>query len=107
MSPAIGQAFPTKENFKDVTIPVYILAAAKDQITPLKTNATHYAKMIRSAQFKTLGTEAGHYVFLNDAKEFMKKDAPMFFVDVAGVDRKAIHEQALELALDHFRKTLK
>ena len=107
MSPAVGQAFPSKDNFKDVTIPVYIVAASKDQIAPLKTNAAHYAKMIKSAQYKTLGTEAGHYVFLNDAKETLKKEAPIFFVDKPDVNRKAIHEQALELALDHFRKTLK
>jgi predicted dienelactone hydrolase len=107
MSPAIGQTFPTKENFKDVTVPVYIVAAANDQMAPLKTNAAHYAKMIGTSQYKTLGGEAGHYVFLNEAKDFMKKDAPMFFADPPGVNRKAIHDLVLQLALEHFRKTLK
>jgi predicted dienelactone hydrolase len=107
MSPAIGQAFPTKENFKDVSAPVYIVAAANDQIAPLKTNAAHYAKLISASQYKTLGTEAGHYVFLNEAKEGLKQEAPLFFNDRPGVNRKEIHEQALQLATDHFRKTLK
>ena len=36
MSPAIGQAFPGKENFNDVKIPVYIVVAAKDMLAPAK-----------------------------------------------------------------------
>ncbi|HET6543351.1 MAG TPA: dienelactone hydrolase [Chryseolinea sp.] len=107
MSPAIGQAFPTKENCKDVSAPVYIVAAAKDMLAPPKTNAVHYAKLIRNAQYKILGTEAGHYVFLNEAKDGLKQEAPMFFNDPPGVNRKKIHDEALQLATDHFRKTLK
>ena len=107
MSPAIGQAFPGKENCKDVSAPVYIVVAAKDMIAPPKSNAAHYAKLIRNAQYKTLGTDAGHYVFLNEAKDGLKQEAPMFFNDPPGVNRKEIHEQTLQLATDHFRKTLK
>src|SRR5688572_20924618 len=55
LSPAISQGFPSKENFSDVKIPVYIVAAANDQIAPVKTNAAHYAKMISISQLKTLG----------------------------------------------------
>jgi predicted dienelactone hydrolase len=106
MSPAIGQAFPTNENFKAISIPVYIVAAANDIIAPIKTNAAHYAKLIGTSQYKTLGGDAGHYVFLNEAKEGLKQEAPMFFNDPPGVNRHEIHEQALQLAVDHFRKTL-
>ena len=107
MSPAIGQAFPTKENCKDVSVPVYIVAAAKDMIAPPKSNAAHYAKLIRNAQYKILGTDAGHYVFLNEAKDGLKQEAPMFFNDPPGVNRKEIHDQTLQLATDHFQKTLR
>ena len=106
MSPAIGQAFPGRENFKDVSAPVYIVAAANDMIAPPKSNAAHYAKLIRNAQYKTLGTDAGHYVFLNEAKDGLKQEAPMFFNDLPGVNRKEIHELVLQLATDHFQKTL-
>lgn len=106
MSPAIGQAFPAKENCKDISAPVYIVVAAKDMMAPPKTNALHYAKLIRNAQYKILGTDAGHYVFLNEARESLKKEAPMFFNDPPGVKRKEIHDQTLQLAIDHFRKTL-
>jgi len=107
MSPAIGQAFPAKENFKDVTVPVYIVVAAKDAIAPLKTNAAHYAKLISKSQYKVLGGEAGHYVFLNEAKEGLKQEAPTLFNDPPGVNRKAVHDEALRLAVEHFGKTLK
>lgn len=107
MSPAIGQTFPKKENLKDVAVPVYIVAAGNDQITPLKTNAAHYASLIKNSQYKVLGTDASHYVFLNEAKDFLKKDLPMLFKDPASVDRKSIHQQSLMLALEHFNKALK
>ena len=106
MSPAIGQAFPGKENFKEVTVPVYIVAAANDAIAPVNTNAAHYARLIAASHYKALGGEAGHYVFLNEAKDALKRDAPLFFTDPPGVDRRDVHEQALQLALDHFSKTL-
>lgn len=50
MSPAIGQAFPSKENFRDVKAPLYIVIAEKDQITPAKTNASHYAALYPGAR---------------------------------------------------------
>jgi predicted dienelactone hydrolase len=107
MSPAIGQTFPTKENFKGVSVPVYIVAAGGDQVAPLKTNAAHYAAMIGTSQYKIVGPEAGHYVFLNEATDGLKNEAPLFFTDPPGVDRKLIHEQVLKLAIDHFKKELK
>jgi hypothetical protein len=63
--------------------------------------------MIKSSQLKSVGGEAGHYVFLNEANEGLQAQAPLFFKDPSGVDRRAIHEQALQLAVEHFRKTLK
>ena len=107
MSPAIGQAFPGKENFKEVSVPVYIVAAENDAIAPVGTNASHYARLIATSQYKALGGTAGHYVFLNEARDALKQDAPLFFTDPPGVDRRDIHEQTLRLAVDHFSKTLK
>lgn len=107
MSPAIGQAFPSRENFKDIVAPVYIVAAGRDQIAPLETNAAHYAAMINSSQYKVVGAEAGHYVFLNEANDVLKSQASLFFQDPPDVNRKLIHQQVLTVALDHFKKGLK
>jgi predicted dienelactone hydrolase len=107
MSPALGQGFPSKDNFKNVSASVYIVGAGNDQICPLETNAKHYAATIPSAKFKVVGEKAGHYVFLNEATEGLKSQAPVYFQDVVGVDRHAIHELTLNHAVEHFKKTLK
>ncbi len=107
MAPAIGQAFPTGTNLKDVLVPIYIVAAAKDQIAPVKTNAAHYAATIANSKYKVISSDAGHYVFLNEANDGLKNEAPLFFSDPPGVSRKLVHEQVLELAFDHFKKGLK
>jgi predicted dienelactone hydrolase len=107
MSPALGQIFPVKENFKDVNVPVSIVSVGKDQLAPPGTNALHYAKMIGGAKYTELSPAAGHYVFLNEAMEPVRKEAPHLFTDAQGVDRKDIHNKGLSLAVTHFSQTLK
>lgn len=107
MSPAIGQAFPGKESFNELVAPVYIVVAGKDQIAPIETNAAHYAAMIKTSEYKVVGPDAGHYVFLNEANDVLKSQASVFFQDPPGVDRHLIHQQTLKLAVDHFKKGLK
>lgn len=107
MSPALGQAFPVKESVNKITIPVYIVGAGNDQIAPLKTNAAHYATLIHGSRYTVVGgPSAGHYVFLNEAKQSLKDEVPLIFNDAPGVSRNATHQQTLQLALDHFVKTL-
>jgi predicted dienelactone hydrolase len=107
MSPAAGQGFPTKQNFSEVSIPTYIVTVGGDKIAPPNTNAAHYAKLIPRAGYALIDEQAGHYVFLNEAKESLKSQAPMFFSDRAGVNRREVHEKVLAVAFEHFRKTLK
>lgn len=107
MSPAVGQGFPTKQNFSRVTIPTYIVTVGGDEIAPPKTNAAHYAKLIQRAEYTVIDEQAGHYVFLNEAKENLKNEAPIFFLDRPSVDRHAVHEKTLTLASTHFLKSLK
>lgn len=107
MSPAAGQGFPTKQNLSQVSIPTYIVTVGGDKIAPPNTNAAHYAKLIPRAGYALIDEQAGHYVFLNEAKESLKSQAPMFFSDRAGVNRREVHEKVLAVAFEHFRKTLK
>jgi predicted dienelactone hydrolase len=107
MAPAIGQVFKGKSSTKNITIPIRIVAAESDKVTPVNTNAQHYVTLLPDAQLTLLGKEAGHYVFLNDAKESLKKEAPLYFTDHPAVSRKEIHEKTLQLAIDFFIKTLK
>jgi predicted dienelactone hydrolase len=106
MSPAAGQAFPNAASTRGVHVPVYIVAAGNDQIAPLETNAKHYVTLLKDAQLVIVGANAGHYIFLNEAKDGLKQQAPLFFTDPEQVSRGEVHQQVLEMAIEHFKKTL-
>jgi hypothetical protein len=45
-------------------------------------------------------------VFLNEAKDILKNNAPTYFSDPPSVNRKIVHDKALALAVGHFKKVL-
>lgn len=105
--PAIGQGFVKTSQFKDINKPVYIVGAENDSIAPYKTNAAHYHKLIPGSKFLLIKGKAGHYVFLSEAAEPVKKQAPVYFTDDPSVDRHAIHQQVGDLASEFFKSELK
>jgi len=107
MSPAVGQGLADKKQTATIHCPVYIVGAESDHITPVKTNAMHYHHLITGSKFFLLKGKVGHYVFLNEAKESLKKDGVIHFNDDPSVNRKAIHEQVSRMATDYFSRILK
>lgn len=107
ISPAVGQAFIHKSQFKDIDKPLYIVDVESDRMTPYKTNALHYHQMIPQSKYLLIKGKADHYVFLGEAAEPVKKEAPVYFTDDPSVDRHAIHEQVGNLAVDFFKQHLK
>jgi predicted dienelactone hydrolase len=107
ISPAIGQGFVNKSQFKDIDGPLYIVDVESDRITPYKTNALHYHQLIPSSEYLLIKGKADHYVFLGEAAEPVKKNAPVYFTDDPSVDRHAIHEQVGSLAIGFFKQKLK
>jgi predicted dienelactone hydrolase len=107
MSPAIGQGLADKQQTATIHCPVYIVGAESDHITPVKTNAEHYHQLISGSQFFLLKGKVGHYVFLNEAKESLKKEGIIHFIDDPSVKREAIHAQVSRLAIDYFNRRLK
>jgi len=105
--PAIGQGFVSKSQFKDLTRPLYIVEVESDSITPYKTNAEHYHQLIPASQYKLIKGKANHYVFLSEAAEPVKKEAPVYFNDDPSVDRHVIHQQVGALAVEFFKEKLK
>jgi len=101
MAPAVGNAFPDKASISKVNIPVYIVGAQEDKIAPVKNNAQRYSQLISQSKI-TIIPDAGHYVFLNEAKDGLKQQAPVFFSDSPVVNRKDIHEKTLLIAVKHF-----
>lgn len=106
MAPAIGFGFHTKEQTNKINAPVFIVAGKGDVNTPVKRNAENYHNLIETSQIHLFDENVGHYVFLNEATEFGKKMIPAITIDKPLVDRKKIHDETVELAIDFFKKTL-
>lgn len=106
MAPAIGFGFHTKEQTQKISAPVFIVAGRGDKNTVIKNNALKYHQLIKTSRLYLFDKPVGHYVFLNEATGFGKKVAPEICVDPPGVDRKAIHEKATQLAMEFFKNDL-
>jgi len=105
--PAIGQGFVSTSQFKDVKGPLYIVGAESDSIAPYRTNAAQYHKLAPKSKYMLVKGKVGHYVFLGEAAEPVKKQAPIYFSDDPSVDRHAIHQRVAELAAGFFEENLK
>jgi len=107
MAPAIGQGFKHESQFENIIGSILIIGAQNDERTPPKTNAKHYHKMIKNSKYIELEGKIGHYIFMNDAKSDLKKDAPVIFKDDESVDRKEVHKRVSKAILDFFATELK
>ena len=104
MAPAAGQGFVAIEQMKAIDVPVFIVGVASDSIAPVKTNAAHYKKLIPQSKWYSIPGNAGHYIFLNEGNEDLKKNTPTFFKDPKGVDRKKIHHSIISLAVEFYKQ---
>jgi len=102
MAPALGQGFSSKDQMKDVNIPVFIAGVQSDSIAPIATNAFHYKELLPKAEWFLIKGKAGHYVFLNEGNEEMKQTAPTFFKDPDDVARRKIHLEIVNKAESFF-----
>ncbi len=105
--PAIGQGFTKKSQFATIHNPLYIVGAQSDSIAPVKTNALHYHDLINGSKLTVIEGKVGHYVFLNEATDEVKKQAPFIFTDDPSVNRQEVHERVGQLAVDFFMDNLK
>jgi predicted dienelactone hydrolase len=106
MAPALGPGFVSDTQMRQVHIPVFIVGAKADSMATVATNAAHYKKLLPDAGYYLTESNAGHYVFLNEGSEDLKKQAPIFFKDAEGVDRRQVHDKVVELALQFFKSNL-
>ncbi len=107
MAPALGQGFTDTRQMAAVDRPVFIIGAAADERTPVQTNACYYHQLITGSRYAEIDAPAGHYVFMNEARAFLKRQAPRVFTDAPGVNRREIHKKVARRALDFFNKQLK
>jgi predicted dienelactone hydrolase len=107
ISPGLGVGFTNKKQMKDITGAVFIIGSESDSITPVKTNAFHFHKLIKSSAYYVNKGKVGHYVMLPEAIDDVKKEAPAIFTDDASVNRHQIHRDVDSLTVNFFKKQLK
>jgi predicted dienelactone hydrolase len=98
MAPVLGSGF-TRDDVRDVRIPVRIVAGDHDAIVPPPANALRFAQLIPQTQLTLLPGGVSHYTFLAEcapqATEAICKDEP-------GVDRTKVHTQVAWTAFEFF-----
>ncbi|HVW97422.1 MAG TPA: hypothetical protein VHA56_15725 [Mucilaginibacter sp.] len=104
--PAAGQGFISKQQVEKIDAPVYIVAAQSDSIAPTATNALKYHQLIRHSKYYVVKGKVGHYVFLNEAADELKKEEPIFFMDDPSVSRRQVHNDVSEMAVRFFKNNL-
>ncbi len=102
MAPALGQGFSNPQQFANVNSPIFIIGAPYDRRTPVNTNARYYASLIPNSTYKELSERAGHYIFMNVAKQELRRNAPRIFKDDRSVARASIHQQVSKDILEFF-----
>lgn len=101
LAPVLGQGFNPPNSLGGIEKPILIVGAKFDKRAVIKQNAGHYHRSIDHSQYMEVA--AGHYVFLNEAKEELSKNVPQLYKDKKGIDRRAIHDQ-LTIAILRFLK---
>jgi predicted dienelactone hydrolase len=101
MAPALGPAF-APASLKTIAIPVAIVAGAQDSIVPIDANAKYDAAQIPHAALTIFPGDVDHYVFVDECTAEGRSTLPLICVDRPGVDRAAIHDQAINLAANFF-----
>ena len=105
MAPALGPAF-APASLKTIAIPVAIVAGAQDSIVPVDANARYDAAQIPHAALTIFPGEVDHYVFVDECTEAGRSSLPLLCVDRPGVDRAAIYNEAIDLAVKFFASHL-
>jgi predicted dienelactone hydrolase len=106
MAPALGPAF-TPASLKAIAIPVAIVAGAGDSIVPVDANAQYFAAQISGATLTLFPGGVDHYTFLDECTPEGVSTVPQICADRPGVDRAAVHNQAIGLAAKFFAEKLK
>jgi predicted dienelactone hydrolase len=90
------------ESLTRINRPVQMIVGDADTIAPAATCAGWLHSRVPGSRLAILGTGVGHYAFLPEPTPFGRQEAPDIFVDAAGVDRRAIHDQVAASAISTF-----
>ncbi|MGF6965102.1 putative dienelactone hydrolase [Paraburkholderia sp. WC7.3g] len=104
IAPALGEAF-NSSSFREVTIPVALLAGEADTTAPVNTNIHRIAGFMPQATV-TMVSGASHYTFMDVCEPAAVERLAPICKDGPGVDRAAIHARTAAQVRDFFVATL-
>lgn len=107
LAPGLGLGYDSSKQVQNVSSPILIIAAGNDKIAPFNTNAEKYHALIPTSKLVFLDKKTGHYIFLNEGNDTLKKEARFFFKDKKTVSRKEIHNIIELEIISFFEQTLK
>jgi predicted dienelactone hydrolase len=93
----------TAESLTTISVPVAIVVGGADREAPAEQCAIWLHERLPNSTLSLLGRDVGHYVFLCEGTEVGRRREPELFVDAAGVDRRAIHEEVIAKAFNLFQ----
>lgn len=102
MAPAVGPAF-TKATLRSVDVPVFVVTAKVDLITPTDTNARWYSGNIPGALLFTLPGNTNHMTFGSECTPEGVRQLDICR-DGSGVVRSRVHEDIARRTLEFFER---
>ncbi|MEL6364926.1 MAG: prolyl oligopeptidase family serine peptidase [Pseudomonadota bacterium] len=100
LAPALGQMM-SDDSLRAMETPLLVIGGGRDQVAPVATNARRIADEAPGATLTVIG-DAGHYSFLNACTARGRRFVAVCR-DAEGVDRSAVHDQAADMVIEHFR----
>ncbi len=91
-----------EKSLAQIRMPALIVAGDGDIIAPVAECSQWLHQRVPGSRLEILGG-AGHYVFLPEGTPRGLSEAPQYFTDAPGVDRRAVHETVAELAVTLFQ----
>lgn len=105
LAPAYGPLF-TENSFTNVTTPVRIYSAEKDEELDGQHHAKHFEKLLSSRVLHKIVKNAGHFVFISPCSSKLKLAVPTICNDDKFVDRVEIHWNLNRDFISFFKEVL-
>lgn len=103
--PTAGPGY-SKESLADVTVPVLIVGAARNDFLPFDQHAKRYADNLPSATLITLDSGEGHFVFLDPCTLELEANGVPLCKDRPGVDRAAVQDRLADDVVAFLGRTI-
>ena len=92
LAPAYGPFFSEK-SFANVSIPVRIISAGKDEELDNRVNAQHFKSVLSDKAGHEIIAGAGHYIFMAPCSDKLKLAVPVICTDPESIDRVEVHRR--------------